>query len=185
MYFTLFNLQGTRLIRQELNYTTLGNRCQELFSDFSELFSPKSLSFVLSSSCPRQTRTCLVYHRFFSLSSTFFRSFGSFFLPPLRPAVLTAQTNSVIIPYALAFVKYFFQGRCVFPTAFPRLKHPSLKRLITIPEHSPLVNAFFAFFQTNFHASQIRPISMRFYAETAQDMLCPISFAGAFLALWR
>ena len=41
---TLFNLQGTRLIRQELNYTTLGNRCQELFSRFFNLKSFKSLS---------------------------------------------------------------------------------------------------------------------------------------------
>ena len=82
----------------------------------------------------------------FQFVKHFFQKFQKFFLPNPHPAALAARTNLIIIPYALAFVKYFFQGRCVFPTALPRLKHPSLKRSITIPEPTPFCQHLFSLF---------------------------------------
>ena len=157
---TLFNLQGTRLIRQELNYTTLGNRCQELFSDFFEIFQSQIFQIALSFSRSCQTRTCLVYHRFFSLSNTFFRSFRSFFFRTLIqqrfPLGRTRLLYRTLSRLSSTFFKAAASSRPRFPVSSTR--RSSARLLYQNLPH--FVNTFFRFFSTIFYSCHIHPISM-------------------------
>ncbi|MEO2787783.1 hypothetical protein ABHB30_20360, partial [Flavonifractor plautii] len=71
--------------------------CQELFSNFSEVFQPHGRSFCSFQADSRlSARTHLVYHALTHLSSTFFSP-----LPKVRPASARSLPSAFLFFHAL------------------------------------------------------------------------------------
>ena len=164
MFVTLFNLQGARRSLAAGVYFTISfSSCQALFSSFLKLFQRlfKRGPIRLTPRPPSRT-TCLYYHLFLVLSSTFFKSFsicfvlnfaleGSF-LPPSRTAyvgyhhpprlsstffLFFALFSSHTPFYPLRHLIEYDKMTC-FPSGFPLLR----TRNIAIPVYSYIGNGY-------------------------------------------
>ena len=154
LFFTLFNLQGTHRssVRQGLNCTTLGKLCQELFS---ESFAPSSThspaSLVLSSKPSWFTRTHLSYHSRSLLSSAFFTSFISPFLPGSTQQLLCSHlTRTHLVYHTLsALSRTFFRAAAFsqprFPSNFRRRLSAQLIYQIIPSLSTPFLTFFVSF----------------------------------------
>lgn len=153
---TLFNLQGThRLTGRNCIIPYQVTVVKNFFQKFFEL-SLANLSNPFSHPTARLSHKLFYVTTGFSVCQALFSAHREVFLLSSAASSAPPQTNSVIIPHALAFVKLFFLGRCVFPTACPLLKALSLKRLSSIPKPPSLVNTFFPFSPLFLHF-RIRP----------------------------